>query len=138
MSGERASVLRAVPLFRPLPLAALERLAEGMHEVHYDAGARVMTQGEWGDEYVIVGSGSLEVSVDGTVLTRLGPGDGCGEIGLLRSTPRTATVDAVAPVDGWAIECPTFVAVVTGQDESRVAAEMVIAERLRRGGTLPA
>jgi MFS family permease len=138
VSGERAAILRAVPLFRPLPLAALERLADGMHPVHYDAGARVMTQGEWGDEYVIVGSGSLEISVDGTVLTRLGPGDGCGEIGLLRSTPRTATVDAIAPVDGWAIECPTFVAVVTGQDESRVAAEMVIAERLRRGGTLPA
>jgi len=138
VSGERAAVLRTVPLFRPLPLAALERLAEGMHQVHYAAGDRVMTQGEWGDEYVIVGAGTLDVSVDGRVVTRLGPGDGLGEISLLRSTPRTATVDAVAPVDGWAIECPTFVAVVTGQDESRVAAEMVIAERLRRGGTLPA
>ena len=138
VSGERASLLRRIPLFRPLPLAALERLAEGMREIHYDAGARVMTEGESGNEYVIVGSGSLEVSVDGRVLTQLGPGEGCGEIGLLRSTPRTATVEAVAPVDGWTIECPTFLAVVTGQDESRIAAEMVIADRLGRGGTLPA
>ena len=73
-----------------------------MHQVHYDGGVALMTQGEWGDEYVIVGTGRLEVSVDGTVLNHLGPGDGVGEIALLRSTPRTATVDAVAAVDGWA------------------------------------
>jgi predicted MFS family arabinose efflux permease len=135
---ERADMLRRVELFRPLPLAALERLAGGMRPVHYDAGQPLMTEGEWGQEYVIIASGSAGVTAGGRLVNTLGPGDGAGEIGLLRSSPRTATVEATAPVDGWSIDCPTFVAVVTGQDESLTAAWAVVDERLRRGGTLPA
>jgi hypothetical protein len=135
---ERAAILRRIALFGPLPLAALERLAGGMEPVHYDRGARLMTEGDWGDEYVIITSGSVEVTARGALLTTLGPGEGVGEIGLLRASPRTATVQATAPVDGWTIDCPTFVAVVTGQDESLTAAWSVVDERLRRGGTLPA
>ena len=44
--GARRACSARVPLFRPLPLAALERLADGMHRVHYDAGRPMMTQGE--------------------------------------------------------------------------------------------
>ena len=135
---QRAGILRRIALFRPLPLAALERLAGGMQQVHYAPGDRLMTEGEWGDEYVILEDGAAEISVHGDVVNRVAAGEGVGEIGLLRSTPRTATVEATEAVDGWVIDCPTFVAVVTGQDESLVAADMVIAERLRRGGSLPA
>jgi hypothetical protein len=133
---ERAALLRRISLFRPLPLAALERLAAGMQPVHFDRGQHLMTEGEWGHEYVIIASGQAEVSAGGRVVNTLGPGEGAGEIGLLRSSPRTATVEAAAPIDGWSIECPTFLAVVTGQDESLTEAWAVVDERIRRGATL--
>jgi MFS transporter/cyclic nucleotide-binding protein len=135
---ERAAILRRISLFRPLPLAALERLAAGMEPVHYDPGQHLMTEGEWGHEYVIIGSGRADVSAGGRVVNTLGPGDGAGEIGLLRSSPRTATVEAAVPIEGWSIECPTFLAVVTGQDESLTEAWAVVDERLRRGAALSA
>lgn len=133
---ERAGILRGIGLFRPLPLAALERLAGGMRRVRYEPGQRLMTEGEWGDEYVILDQGACDVSINGAVVNQVGAGEGIGEISLLRGTPRTATVEAIEPVEGWVIDCPTFVAVVTGQDESRAVAEDVVDERLRRGGTL--
>jgi MFS family permease len=133
---ERAALLRRISLFRPLPLAALERLAAGMQPVHFDRGQHLMTEGEWGHEYVIIATGQAEVTAGGRVVNTLGPGEGAGEIGLLRSSPRTATVEAAAPIDGWSIECPTFLAVVTGQDESLTEAWAIVDERIKRGATL--
>jgi CRP-like cAMP-binding protein len=126
-------MLRAIPLFRPLPLAALEQLASGMRPARFEAGARIMTEGEPGDSYLVIERGAVEVSAAGRVLHRQGPGDGLGEIALLRAVPRTATVTALEPVEGWVIDCPTFLGAVTGHVGSAAAASVVVEERLGRG-----
>ena len=59
-----------------------------------------MTQGEEGDTYVMVEPGGSLVAIDGAPHHEQGPGDGVGEIALLRSMPRTATVTALEPVEG--------------------------------------
>ena len=122
----RARLLRGIPLFAPLPLAALERIADGMEPVHYAPGQPIMTQGEDGDTYVMVESGRVLVTIDGTPSHEQGPGDGVGEIALLRSVPRTATVTALEPVEGFQVDCRTFVDAVTGHEGSwRVASDVV-------------
>ena len=122
----QARLLRGIPLFAPLPLAALERIADGMEPVHYAPGQPIMTQGEEGDTYVMVESGRVLVSIDGAPSHEQGPGDGVGEIALLRSVPRTATVTALEPVDGFQVDCHTFVDAVTGHEGSwRVASDVV-------------
>ena len=133
VTEDRAGLLRAIPLFRPLPIAALERLASGMRRASYPAGSRLMTEGEAGDVYAIVDRGRVEVSAAGRVLRTQGPGEGFGEIALLRATPRTATVTALEPVDAWLIDCSTFLEAVTGHAGSAVAAAAVIDERLSHG-----
>jgi MFS family permease len=130
LPDRQARLLRGIPLFAPLPLAALERIADGMQEVHYAPGEALMTQGEEGDTYVMVESGRVMVTIDGRVDHEQGPGDGVGEIALLRSVPRTATVTAVEPVQGFQIDCHTFVEAVTGHEDSRRAASDVVAARL--------
>jgi hypothetical protein len=130
---KQAAILRGIPLFRPLPLAALERVASGMRPVSFAPGERLMTEGEPGDCYLVIERGTVEVSAGGRVLQRQGPGDGIGEIALIRAVPRTATVDVCDPLDGWVVDCSTFLGAVTGHEGSAAAADQVVRERLSRG-----
>jgi hypothetical protein len=130
----QARLLRGIPLFAPLPLAALERVASGMQEVRYAAGETLMTQGEPGDTYVMVEAGRVLVTIDGRPSHEEGPGDGVGEIALLRAVPRTATVTAIEPVRGFEVDCDTFVEAVTGHEGSSRAAREVVDARLGEAG----
>ena len=107
-------LLRVVEEFEEIPLTAVERLAEGAVAVRYEPGSVLMTQGETGDRFVVVDTGTVEVHVDGRLVHRLGHGAGLGEIALLRHGPRTATVIAVTPVTGYSIDAGTFLAAVSG------------------------
>ena len=130
----QARLLRGIPLFAPLPLAALERVASGMEEVRFEPGEPLMTQGEEGDTYLVLETGRVLVTIDGRPSHEQGPGDGIGEIALLHAVPRTATVTALEPVDAFSIDCTTFVDAVTGHEASRSAAREVVDRRLGAGG----
>ncbi len=129
----QASLLRGIPLFAMLPLAALERVATGMRQVRFGPGERLMTQGDAGDTFVVIENGDVEVAMDGRPHHREGPGTGIGEIALLRSIPRTATVTALDDVDAWSIDCETFLEAVTGHEGSAAAARAVVESRLHAG-----
>eukprot|EP00899_Mesostigma_viride_P009344 jgi/Mesvir1/18410/Mv14283-RA.3 len=56
------------------------------------AGQAVFRQGDVGDRMYIILSGHVSVIQDGQVITHLGPGDQFGEVALMKSIPRTATI----------------------------------------------
>ena len=122
-------LLRKVPEFAELPLTAVERLAEGLVPVTAPAGSALMTQGEPGNQFVVVASGQIDVIVDGRPIHRLGPGAGVGEIALLRRSPRTATVKAVTDVRGYGLDRMTFLCAVSGPAAAAVT-EQLVAERM--------
>lgn len=62
-----------------------------------EAGELLTRQGEPGDELYLILDGVLEVDVDGTVVTEIGPGAIVGERALLEEGLRTATVRARTP-----------------------------------------
>jgi predicted MFS family arabinose efflux permease len=126
----RLALLRALPMFAPLPAQTLERLASRMQAVRHDAGQDVFRQGQEGDRFYVVESGSVAVDVDGMPQARLGPGECFGEIALLRDVPRTASVTAAEDVELYALERDEFIAAVTGHPESARAADSVVVERL--------
>ena len=127
----RLALLRRNPLFAPLPLTALDQLAETMTPVRYAEGEALMRKGESGDEYVLIAVGEVLVSDDGALLATCGPGDGVGEIALLHRVRRTATVVAGTTVDGYSIESSDFLDAVAGFDASTVA-ERIATARLER------
>ena len=92
--GRAHALLRRNPLFAPLPLTALDRLAESLVPVSYGESEVVMREGDPGDVYVLIEHGEVDVSAEGRSLGTCGPGDGVGEIALLQRVPRTATVVA--------------------------------------------
>jgi MFS family permease len=127
---ERLEVLRANPIFAPLPPGTLEQLADALEEVDAAAGEEIVRQGEPGDRFYLIKSGALDVQIDGKLVQTLEPGDSFGEIALLRDLPRTATVKARTEAALYALDQRQFLAAVTGFGPSLSAAEGVIGMRL--------
>ena len=129
LSEARLALLRGNPLFAPLPLTALDRLAESLVPVSFATGDALMREHELGEEYLLIERGEVDVSVDGASVGTCGPGEGVGEIALLRGVPRTATVIARTPVEAYAIDAPTFLSAVSGP-AAAAAAEALASRRL--------
>jgi len=104
------------------------------------AGDEIVRQGEPGDRFYVVDSGSAEVLVDGRPSASLDPGDYFGEIALLRNVPRTATVRAREDGLLLSLTHDAFVPAVSGYAPSLASAEAVVGLRLgpARGGIVRA
>jgi CRP-like cAMP-binding protein len=108
--------LAAISFFAELDPSDLERIAERASEVDAAEGDVLATQGDFGYALYAIESGTADVSSNGRVIRALGPGDVFGEIAILASGRRTATVTATSPThliglfkrDVWALErdCP--------------------------------
>jgi hypothetical protein len=129
-TAERAALLEAHTIFRPLPEATIEQLARALEPVSAAAGEVVVRQGEHGDRVYLVVSGGLTVDVDGRAGGHLSRGDLFGEIALLRDTPRTATVRAESAAELLTLGRDEFVSAVTGHPTSAAEADVVVATRL--------
>jgi CRP/FNR family transcriptional regulator, cyclic AMP receptor protein len=90
--------LAPIPLFAGLSDAERAEVAACMREVTVDAGATLATQGDNAYELFVIEAGDAEVHKDGRPVRTLGPGDVFGEIGLLATGTRTATVVATSPM----------------------------------------
>jgi MFS family permease len=127
---ERMGLLEPNPIFAPLPLPVLERLARSLIPVHLEAGATLFRQGDHGDRFYLVQTGELEILVEDGPPKVVGAGGSLGEIALLRDIPRTATVRARTEADLYALEREEFLPAVTGHAESQEAAEAVVGSHL--------
>jgi hypothetical protein len=119
------ALLRRVPMLAALPEPVVERLAREAVDVSFRAGTPIVREGEAGDRFYVVRSGTVEI-----VGRTFGPGTGFGEIALLRDVPRTATAMAVTDAELVALERGPFVAAVTGHAPAAAAADTVVAARL--------
>jgi predicted MFS family arabinose efflux permease len=125
-------LLRGLPMLQPLPLPAIEQLARGLDPVRVPAGQAVFHQGDLADRFYVIESGTADVVGDGRLVTALGPGDGFGEIALLRRGQRTATVRAATDLELQALTCDRFLPVVTGFPPSSREARAEVEEMLDR------
>jgi len=127
---EGLDLLRAIPMFAPLGPAKLETLARQLERVTLPAGYPVLREGEDSDRFYVIESGGVEVTHEGAVLRQEARGEFFGEIGLLRDVPRTATVTTTTETVLLALTRAVFLGALSGSDESRVAADDIIARRL--------
>jgi hypothetical protein len=127
-------LLRAVPMLRVLPAATIGQLGEGLQRVEIAAGAVLFEEGDTGDRFYIVESGTAEVVQHGRVINTVGPGDGFGEIALLYDEARTAAVRAGidGPLRVASLERSRFLTAVTGYPSSASAAADVVREARQR------
>ncbi len=86
--------LAAVPLFASCSKRDRSTIARHTEEVELPAGTPIIKEGEPGDAFYVLVEGAATISRRGRTVRRAGPGDWFGELALLDSAPRNATVVA--------------------------------------------
>jgi CRP-like cAMP-binding protein len=91
-------------LFEGIPREQFPEILQSMRPRKFSAGAEIVREGDPGDSLFLITEGSASVNTqdqDGRalVLATLGIGDFFGEVSLLTSRPRTATVRAETTVE---------------------------------------
>jgi CRP-like cAMP-binding protein len=110
------SRIAAFPAFADLPPAELDELAAAISAVEVEADAKVVTLDNYGTAIYFIEQGKADVLTDGDEATQaLGPGDTFGEISLVLTGQRTATVVALTPMRLLSL---------SGQDFDRIRARV--------------
>ena len=109
----KVELIRNVPLFSALSRQGLARVAGIADEIDLPEGRELTKEGQRGREFLVLLEGSAEVRKRGRKINTLGEGDFLGEIALVTSSPRTATVTTTSPVRALVISDRDFSRLLT-------------------------
>jgi CRP-like cAMP-binding protein len=95
-----------------IPDEELDAVATVASEREFAEGETLMAEGDFGHCLFLIEDGSADISVDGTTVAQVGAGDVIGEVAVVASGRRTASVVATSPVraislfkrDVWGLE----------------------------------
>jgi len=126
----KVEALKQAPLFEGLSKKELKELARVTEDLAVEAGTVLCREGSLGREFFVIVDGVAEVTKRGKLLATRQSGDFFGEIALITTTKRTATVRAKTPLRCFILTRGDFRRVL---DESRSVERKVmqaLAERL--------
>ena len=126
LAPDGLDLISGVPMLAVLPENVRERLARRATVVSVPSGQVVFSEGDSGDLFYIIESGTVDVTVRGEFVRTLSTGDSFGEIALLRDLPRTATITATSALVTRTIERHRFLPAILGDAESSDQAELVV------------
>jgi divalent anion:Na+ symporter, DASS family len=133
---EYAHLLRRVELFAGLDRVTLAKLAAHLQPLSYNAHSTIFRQGEIGDAFYLVASGSVGVYTNDKTATAemlvkvLHAGEPFGEMALLSNIPRTATIKVESDCEVLRLERGAFVELVTEQPSVGLAIAATLSQRL--------
>ncbi len=123
-------VLKQSPLFRGGDPVFLEQVIMALKSVQVAAGEVLIQRGEIGRELYLIEQGEVEVIDEaGTVVNVLTDGDVFGEVGVLMSQPRNATVRARIPTDMYVLAKSDFSRILRDNPNFAAAIMQVAKER---------
>ena len=130
--GQNAKLeaLRRAPLFEGLSKKELTELARATDELTVPAGTVLCREGSLGNEFFVVVDGSADVTRDGALLATRSSGDFFGEIALIATTTRTATVTATTDVHCFILTSRAFRQVLDDNRGVERKVTQALAERL--------
>jgi len=132
---ERILLLREIPIFADLSPEDLKLIAEIAREEWYPQNTVISRQGEDGNMMFVIVEGHLQVlrTVNGNeqVLAQRGTGDFVGEMAIIESAPRSATLRTQTDVRVLAIDGETFKGILRERPDVSFAVLRSVSRRLR-------
>lgn len=129
---EKILFLKGAPIFDRIngeDLAPLARIAEVQA---YAPGEIIVKEGEPGHSLFILVRGTASVEHKGHTITTLGPGDVVGEMAVLDSEPRSATVRATSEAEALRIGSEEFYEILHEQIDIAEGVIRVLSRRVRQ------
>lgn len=125
--------LRNCPLFADLTPGTLSSVADRVLLERHRAGSTIVRQGDAGDKFYVIKSGTLEVRLETAGETKpintLGTGEFFGEIALMTGEARTATVVAVTDAELYSLGKDEFQRVLATSESFEAELRKVVFER---------
>ena len=132
---ERILLLRDVPIFCDLSPEDLKQVADIAREQWFPDGAILCRAGEEGNAMYIIVSGKVRVQkdTDGNEkdLAIRGEGDFVGEMAIIESAPRMATLRALTELRVLVIDSDSFSAIIRDRPEVSISVMKTLSRRLR-------
>ena len=94
----KVEALKRAPLFEGLSKKELTELARVTEDLKVEPGTVLCREGKVGREFFVIVDGDAEVTKGGKRIATREGGDFVGEIALITTTKRTATVTATTPL----------------------------------------
>lgn len=128
---EKVLFLKSIDLFRALPGEELAQIADIAEEMPISSGGLVFGEGEPGDALYIVVEGRVRVHKGDRALAELGERECFGEMSVLDSEPRSASVSATEETVLLKIGREEFRDILAERPEISVGIMKVLSRRLR-------
>ena len=132
---EKMMLIRQVPIFAQLDADDLEELASIVEERRLEADKELFREGDVGDAVYLIVKGSVRVYVGGTAdraettINELGAGACIGEMAVLDSSPRSASVRALERTRALRVPGEGFKRLLSERPEM---SEAIVGELVRR------
>ncbi len=124
--------LEDLTVFSGLSRRQRKKIAQHADEIDILSGAKLVEQDRLATELYILKTGSADVFDGEDLINQLGPGDVVGEIGVLETHKRTATVIATSPISAVVMYGPELTALKNSVPALFAELEELIQTRLHR------
>jgi CRP-like cAMP-binding protein len=131
MAKSWADVLATVPLFDGISARHLRKIAGVATAKRFAPYTAMVKQGTPGDAFYVILDGSATVRRPGKRNVTIGQGDFFGELALLDSSPRSATVEATDEVLAMRLGRAAFQKTLEKEPKVALAMLRTLATRLR-------
>ena len=126
----KVEALKRAPLFESLSKKELAELARVTDDLNVESGTVLCREGKVGREFFVIVDGTAEVTKAGKRLAGLEGGDFVGEIALLKTSKRTATVTASTPLRCFILTQSAFRRVLEENPGVQLKVMQTLADRL--------
>jgi CRP-like cAMP-binding protein len=128
----KVEALKRAPLFEGLSKKELALLASVTDDLAVQPGTVLCREGRTGSEFFVIVDGDADVTQGGKRIATLSGGEFVGEIALLTSAKRTATVTATTPLRCFVLTRSAFRRVVADNPTVQVKVMKSLGDRVAR------
>lgn len=128
---ERVLLLKSLSLFLDTPETILAEMAHLLVDMHIPAKEPIVREGDMGNCMYIITEGTVNVSKGNQVLMQMGPRDFFGELSLLDTETRSATVTATTDCILFRIDQEAFYDLIDSRPEVVRGIIRILCQRIR-------